>query len=157
MNLLFVENAEEHGNGKNRIVSREMYPKLVGFRKKWEKYEFSAIVQLFLVVLKQTSFLSSTMEIDAILIYQLYDAIKETIEKLNEIANESSVEYPYLPKNLKEVEENEDGNVIVEASALNMSQKKYDKLSGEKMVKIVITKDSSHYEIKREVWRKLTR
>ena len=60
---------------------------------------------------------------------------------MNEIANESSVEYPYLPKNLKEVEENEDGNVIVEASALNMSQKKYDKLSGEEMAKIVITKD----------------
>ena len=122
-----------------------MYPKLVGFRKKWEKYEFSAIVQLFLVVLKQTSFLSSTMETDVILIYQLYnaikEAIKETIEKLNEITNESSGEYPYLPNNLKEVEENKDGNVIVEASALNMSQKKYNKLSGEEMAQIVITKD----------------
>ena len=93
VNLNFVENAEEHGNGKNCIVSREIYPKLVGIRRKWEKCEFSGIVQLFLVVLKQTSFLSSTMETDAILIYQLYDAIEETIEKLNEIANESSVEY----------------------------------------------------------------
>ena len=86
------------------------------------------------------------MEPNDILIYQLYDAIKETIKKLNEMANESSVEYPYLPNNLKEVEENEDGNVIVEAS--EMSQKKYDKLSGEEMAKIVITKDSSDHSLR---------
>ena len=89
-NLHFVENIE-HGNGKNHIVAREMYTKLVGFWKKWEKCEFSGIVQLFLVVLKQTNCRSSTMETDAVLIYWLYDTIKETIENLNEIANDSSV------------------------------------------------------------------
>ena len=72
------------------------------------------------------------METDAVLIYQLYDAIKETIGNLNEITSEAPVEYPYCHKNWKELEENEDGNVIVEASALNMLQNKYEKLSGGK-------------------------
>ena len=32
--LLFAENVEEHGSGKNSLVTKETYAKVIGFRKK---------------------------------------------------------------------------------------------------------------------------
>ena len=33
--VLFGENVEEHGSGKGSLVTKEMYPRIIGFRKKW--------------------------------------------------------------------------------------------------------------------------
>ena len=47
VSLLFAENVEEQGSGNDRLVTKEMYPKIVGFRKKWSNFEFIATANLY--------------------------------------------------------------------------------------------------------------
>ena len=82
VSLLFAEKVEEHGNGNNRIVTKEMYPKIVGFCKEWSKFEFIANVNLYFEVLKETAHLYLLLVSDGLLIYQLADAVKEVYNNL---------------------------------------------------------------------------
>ena len=78
--LLFVENVEENGSGKDALVTTETYPEVVGFRKKWLKYEFVATANLFLKVLNETGHLCYMTESGAFLVYELHDTIDEVLE-----------------------------------------------------------------------------
>ena len=133
VSVLFAENVEEHGNGNDRIVTKEMYPKIVGFRKKWSKFEFIATVNLYFEVLKETAHLSLLLESDGLVIYQLADAVKEVYDNLDDLRD--AEDYDYLPFNIEKIKEysDDDANwllrdcvqVKISASSctLNMAEK----------------------------------
>ena len=101
LSVLFVENFEEHGNGNRRIVTKEIYPKIVGFRKKWSwsKFEFIATANLYFEDLKETAHLSLLLESDGLLIYQLVEAVKEVYDNHDDLCN--NVDFDHLPCNVK--------------------------------------------------------
>lgn len=130
VSLLFAENVEESGSGKNSVVTKDMYPKIVGFRKKWLKFEFIIVVGMYLKVLNQTSHLCYMFESDSVLIYQLREAIQDTIENLEEMLVEDD-ETEIMPQNIKilsETVESEnflDANtILIQAESTNVSAKK---------------------------------
>ena len=53
VSALFAEDVEEHGSGNDTIVTKEIYPQIVGFRKKWSKFQFIATPNLYFEVLKK--------------------------------------------------------------------------------------------------------
>ena len=59
-----------------------MFPKIVGFRKKWSNFEFIATANLYLKVLKEVALLSLLVEIDGLIIYQPAEAVKEVYNNL---------------------------------------------------------------------------
>ena len=83
--LLFTENAEKQGMGKDVIVTHKMYPKIIGFRKDWTNYGTIATAHLFFKVLSETSALSLIMETNSVLIYQLLDAVSEACANLDDL------------------------------------------------------------------------
>ena len=113
--LLFTENAEEQGKGKDGIVTRKLYPKIVGFRKDWTKYSTIAIANLFFKVLSETSKLALIMETDSVLIYQLLDAIHDASSNLNDLISDKDEP---LPTNIDIItEQPEKDSMIVKVSA----------------------------------------
>ena len=86
--LLFAENVEENGNGKNALVTKETYPKIVGFRKKWLKHQFVATANLFLKVLDETCHLCLMLKSDAMLVYEVRDTVDEVLENLKDIRDD---------------------------------------------------------------------
>ena len=101
LSVLFVVNFEEHGNGNRRIVTKEIYPKIVGFRKKWSwsKFEFIATANLYFEDLKETAHLSLLLESDGLLIYQLVEAVKEVYDNHDDLCN--NVDFDHLSCNVK--------------------------------------------------------
>ena len=97
--LLFAQNVEEQGSGKDALVTKIMYPKIIGYRKKWNKFEWVATATLCYRVLIETTQLSLNMESDSILIYQLYEKIREMGSNITQISEETN--YEYLPSNMK--------------------------------------------------------
>ena len=104
--FLFVENVEGHGNGNGRFVTKEMYPKIVGFCKKWSKFEFIATTNLYFEVLKETAHLSLLFESDGLVIYQLAEAVKEVYDNRDDLCNDAG--YDYLPFNVEKIKDHAD-------------------------------------------------
>ena len=44
------------------MATKEMYHRIVGFHKKWSKFEFIAMADLYFEVLKETAHLSLLLE-----------------------------------------------------------------------------------------------
>ena len=133
ISAFFVENVEEQGSGKDSLVTKEMYPKIVGYQKKWLKLEFLASANMFYRILNETGHLSLIMESDTALIYQLCDVVKETISNLQDIADEEDT--CLLPDNIKIIKETRQSEnflmadtVTVAATASNVSNKKLEQL-----------------------------
>ena len=76
--LLFAENVVGQGSGIDLLVTKKMYPKIIGMRKKFTQFGWFAAVILFYKVLNETSQLLLYMESDLVLIYQLSSKVKET-------------------------------------------------------------------------------
>ena len=75
--LLFAENVVKQGSGVDSLVTKKMYPKIIGVRKKFTQFGWFAAAILVYKVLNKTSQLSLYMENDSVLIYQLSSKIKE--------------------------------------------------------------------------------
>ena len=53
--FLFPKNVEENSSGRNIVLTKEIYTKIVGFLKKWLEVEFVVMAVLYLKVLHETS------------------------------------------------------------------------------------------------------
>ena len=131
--VLFGENVEEHGSGKGSLVTKEMYPRIIGFRKKWSKLQFLASANMFFRVLNETGHLSLLMEADTAMIYQLHNAVEDAISNLNDIANEEDTKlFPPNVKIIKETHESENflmaDSVTISVAASNVPQKKLQEI-----------------------------
>ena len=109
--LLFAENVVEQGSGVDSLVTKKMYPKIIGMRKKFMQFGWFATAILFYKVLNETSQLSLYIESDSVLIYQLSSKIKETCFNLQEILEEE--DYKYLPSNVEITDEDLENGLIV--------------------------------------------
>ena len=83
MTMLFAENVEEQGSGKESLVTREMYPKIIGFKKKWRQLKFLASANTFFRVLNETAHF--LMEGDTAMIYQIQETTDDAILNLKDI------------------------------------------------------------------------
>ena len=116
--LLFAENVEEQGNGKDAIVTRLMFPKIIGLHKKWSMFEWIGVANLFYKVLLETSYLSLSMENNSVLLYELYGFLRDICCNLQELVDDE--DYEYLPKSVTVSNENEDEDLIdIEVTAMN--------------------------------------
>ena len=123
--ILFTENAEEQRMGKDVIVTRKVYPKIIGFRKDWTNYGTIATAYLFLNVLSEISALSLIMETDSVLIYQLLVAVSEVCANLDDLVEEKEDQ---LPTNMEIVDEDpEEDSINIKVSATNATLKQYTK------------------------------
>ena len=114
------------GSGKDRLVTKPMYPKIVRFRKKWSKYSTLAITNLFVKVLSETSQLSLIMENDSMLIYQIFDAVRNTRENLKDLVDEKE---DVLPQNIAIISQDRDNDTMkIKVSAANATFKEMTRL-----------------------------
>ena len=112
---MFAENVEEHGSGKNSLITKETYAKVIVFCKKWFKVEFIVVTNLFLKLLIETSHLCYLFESDSALIYQLRDVVKDDIKNLIDTKNDDVGDASdLLPKHIKLIKE-----IINDANFLN--------------------------------------
>ena len=109
--LLFAENVVEQGSGIDSLVTKKMYQKSIGLRKKFMLFGWFAAAILFYKVLNETLQLSQYMESDLVLIYQLSSKIKETCFNLQEISEEE--DYKYLPSNVEIIDKDLENDLIV--------------------------------------------
>ena len=58
--ILFAENVNEKGSGRNIVLTKEIYTRIVDFLKKRLKVEFVVMAGLYLKVLHETSHLCYT-------------------------------------------------------------------------------------------------
>ena len=63
--MMFAENLEQ-GDGNKDLHTKEMSPKIVGFRKKWSRFLFVLLKQIYTLksLNKMTNHLSLLMESD---------------------------------------------------------------------------------------------
>ena len=94
---MFAENVEEQGDRNERLVTKEMFPKM--FRKKWSKFFFVATANLYFEVLNETAHLSLLMESDGIMIYQVVDFLKVLCDNLTGLSR--SEDHDFLPLMLR--------------------------------------------------------
>ena len=73
-----------------------MFPKIVGFHKKWSNFEFIATANLYLKVLKEVALLSLLVEIDGLIIYQPEEAVKEVYNNLDNLCNDVQIMIIYI-------------------------------------------------------------
>ena len=119
--LLFAENVEEHGSGKNSLVTKETYAKVIGLHKKWLKVEFIVVTNLLLKVLDETSHLCYLFESDSALIYQLCDAVKDGMENLIDIKNDDVGDMSdLLPQNIKVMKKTVDNANFLNANTITI-------------------------------------
>ena len=98
---MFAENVEEQGNENERLVTKEMFPKIVGFQKKWSKFFFIATANLYFEVLNKTAHLTLLMKSDGIMIYQVVNFVKELCDNLTDVS--TSEDYDFPPFNVEEI------------------------------------------------------
>ena len=121
--MLFAENVEEQGSGKESLVMNEMYPKVIGFKKKWRELKFLASATTFFRVLNETTHLSYLIEGDTAMIYQIQEAVDDVILNLKDIAEEKDT--PLFQANVKLIKKTEESNTItVSVSASNVPENK---------------------------------
>ena len=85
--MLFPKNLEEQASGKESLVTKEMYPKIIGL-KKWRELKFLASANTFFCVLNETAHKSYLMEGDTAMIYQIQEAVDDANFNLKDIAKE---------------------------------------------------------------------
>ena len=119
--LLFAENVVEQGSGVDSLVTKKMYPKIIGMRKKFTQFGWFAAAILFYKVLNETSQLSLYMESDSVSIYQLSSKIKETCFNLQGISEE---DYKYLPSNVEIIDKDLENDLIVITPTSNGAENK---------------------------------
>ena len=85
--MLFPKNVEEQASGKESLVTKEMYPKIIGL-KKWRELKFLASANTFFCVLNETAHKSYLMEGDTAMIYQIQEAVDDANFNLKDIAKE---------------------------------------------------------------------
>ena len=85
--LLFAENVVEQGSGVDSLVTKKMYPKISGMRKKFTQFGWFAAAILFYKVLNETSQLSLYMESDSVLIYHVLICKKFQKKKITSICH----------------------------------------------------------------------
>ena len=115
--LLFAENVVEQDSGIDSLVTKKMFPKIIGMQKKIMLFGWFATAILFYKVLNKTSQLSLCIESDSVLIYQLSSKIKETCFNLQEILEEE--DYKYLPSNVEIIAKDLENDSIVMISTSN--------------------------------------
>ena len=115
--LLFAENVVEQDSGIDSLVTKKMFPKIIGMQKKIMLFGWFATAILFYKVLNKTSQLSLFIESDSVLIYQLSSKIKETCFNLQEILEEE--DYKYLPSNVEIIDKDLENDSIVMISTSN--------------------------------------
>ena len=115
--LLFAENVVEQDSGIDSLVTKKMFPKIIGMQKKIMLFGWFATAILFYKVLNKTSQLSLSIESDSVLIYQLSSKIKETCFNLQEILEEE--DYKYLPSNVEIIDKDLENDSIVMISTSN--------------------------------------
>ena len=98
---MFAENVEEQGDGNERLATKEMFPKIVEFRKKWSKFLFIAAANLYFEVLNEATPLSLLMESDGIMIYQVVDLLQELSGNLTDLSRREN--YDFLLFNVEEI------------------------------------------------------
>ena len=126
--LLFAENVVEQGSGIDSLVTKKMYQKSIGLRKKFMLFGWFAAAILFYKVLNETLQLSQYMESDLVLIYQLSSKIKETCFNLQEISEEE--DYKYLPSNVEIIDKDLENDLIVITPTSNGTENKEFYLTG---------------------------
>ena len=150
--MMFAENVEQSGSGKDRIVTKEMYPKIVGFRKKWSKFVFIGSANLYFQVLNGTALLSMLMESDSVMIYQLEQYVKEICSNLNDLATTN--EYDFLPFNIEEIgiEEREKSNWMLEDSMKTKVTASTAPLKLAKRMKTMSDEERTKVESNQSLW-----
>ena len=91
-----------------------MFPKLVGFRKKWSKFLFIATANLYFKVLNESAHLSLLMESDGIMIYKVVDFVQELSDNLTDLSR--SEDYDFLPFHVDEIGTGDRLNLMLEDS-----------------------------------------
>ena len=117
--MFFTENATHRGSGKGSLVAEEMYRKIIEFKKKWRNLRFLASVSIFFRVLNETSHLLYLMEADTVMIYQIQEAVEDTVLNLNDIAEEE--ETTLFPMNVEIIKEAEESNNFLMANSVTVS------------------------------------
>ena len=117
--MFFTENAMHRGSGKDSLVAEEMYRKIIEFKKKWRNLRFLASVSIFFHVLNETSHLLYLMEADTVTIYQIQEAVEDTVLNLNDIAEEE--ETTLFPMNVEIIKEAEESNNFLMANSVTVS------------------------------------
>ena len=117
--LLFAENGEEHGSDKNALVTKAVFSNIVGFRQKWITFEWTALANLFYKVLNKTSNLSCLLKSNSILVYQLYEFVRDTAYNLGEISSDD--DYDYLLPTVKIIKgDSEEDSILVQVTPMNV-------------------------------------
>ena len=117
--MLFAKNVEEQGSGKELLVTKEMNPKVIGFKKKWRELTFLASANTFFCVLNETAHLSYPMEGDTAMIYQIQEAVDDAILNLKDIAEQKDT--PPFPANVKLIKETEESENFLMANTMTIS------------------------------------
>ena len=91
-----------------------MFPKLVGFRKKWSKFLFTATANLYFKVLNESAHLPLLMESDGIMKYKVVDFVQELSDNLTDLSR--SEDYDFLPFNVEEIGTGDRLNLMLEDS-----------------------------------------
>ena len=110
---MLAENVEEQGDG-NELVTKEMFPKIVGFQTKWSKFLFIATANVYFEVLNETAHLSLLTESDGIMIHQVVDFKQELPDNLTDLSR--SKDYNFLPLNVEEIGVGDRLNLMLEDS-----------------------------------------
>ena len=150
--LLFAENVEENGNGKNALVTKETYPKIVGFRKKWLKHQFVATANLFLKVLNETGHLCFMLESDAMLVYEVRDTVDEVLENLKDIRDDDD-EAELMPQNIKFLSETVESENFLTANTMKIKVEATN-VSFNKLQKLNKMSETERLEAEKKITRK---
>ena len=114
--LLFAEIFVEEGLSIGSLVTKNIYPKVIGMQKEFMQFGWFAAVILFHKVLNETSRLSLFTESHSVLIYQFSTNIKETRFNLQEISEE---DYEYFPSNVEIIDEDLENDITVTTPTSN--------------------------------------
>ena len=85
--LLFAENVVEQGSGIDLLVTKKIYPKIIGMQKRFTQFGWFAAGIVFYKVLNETSQLSLYMESDSVLIYHVLICKKFQKKKITSICH----------------------------------------------------------------------
>ena len=91
--LLFAENAME----TRGLLTQGMSHKVAGFHRKLLDYGFVACASLYLEVLKVTAHVTYTLEAVGSVISDVFDALDDCQEKLDDMAKEEEIPLPSVP------------------------------------------------------------
>ena len=130
--MLFAGNIEHQGSGRDSLMRKEMYPKIIGFKKKWYDLKVLAGANIFFLALNEAAHLSYLMEADTVMVYQIQEAVEDALMNLNDIAEEEETTSFSMNGNIVKETEGSDNflmanSVTVSISASNVPAHKLKK------------------------------